>query len=131
MDAKLEFSERLKQAMRDAGHDPRPGVLEKGFNTHYWGRPVTFQAASRWLKGLSIPEQDKLLALANWLKVEPQALRFGETVVLSVQEKKATWDAAISGPEREVLETYLSLPAAERKTIRDVILAFAKAQNSK
>lgn len=58
MNQKPEFAERLKQAMSDAGYEPRPGILEKEFNTRYWGRAVTFQAVSRWLKGLSIPEQD-------------------------------------------------------------------------
>ncbi|MEY4591668.1 MAG: hypothetical protein RIR18_563 [Pseudomonadota bacterium] len=125
MDEKLEFSARLAAAMREAGYEPRASILEPQFNTRYWGKPVTYQAVTRWLKGEAIPSQDKLQVLAEWLKVEPHTLRFGEAVVLSVQERKATWDAAISGPEREVLETYLSLPAAERKTIRDVILAFA------
>ena len=81
MNQKAEFAERLKQAMLAAGYEARPGVLEKEFNTRYWGRAVTFQAVSRWLKGLSIPEQDKLQVLAEWLKIEPQALRFGEVSV--------------------------------------------------
>jgi transcriptional regulator with XRE-family HTH domain len=71
MNAKSEFAERLKNAMREAGYAPRPSVLEKEFNTRYWGRAVTFQAVSRWLKGLSIPEQDKLQVLADWLKIKP------------------------------------------------------------
>lgn len=44
MDEKVEFAERLKTAMLNAGYEPRPGILEKGFNTRYWGRAVTFQA---------------------------------------------------------------------------------------
>jgi hypothetical protein len=130
MDEKAQFAERLKAAIVAAGYQPRPSVIEREFNQRYWGKSISFQAARQWLRGDAVPQQDKLQVLAEWLKVEPQVLRFGEAVALSVQEKKATWDAAISGPEREVLETYLSLPAAERKTIRDVILAFANQKKA-
>lgn len=126
MNEKSEFAERLKLAMQNAGYEPRPGILEKEFNTRYWGRAVTFQAVSRWLKGLSIPEQDKLQVLAEWLKVEPQALRFGEASVQLVHERKKRWDDAISGPEREVLEAFIGLPAEQKKVAREVILALAK-----
>lgn len=127
MNQKTEFAERLKQAMLAAGYQARPGILEKEFNTRYWGRAVTFQAVSRWLKGLSIPEQDKLQVLAEWLKIEPQALRFGEVSVELVREKQKRWEDAIAGPEREVMEAFLSLPAAQKKVAREVILALAKA----
>ncbi len=127
MSQKIDFAERLKQAMRDAGYEPRPGLLEKEFNTRYWGRAVTFQAVSRWLKGLSIPEQDKLQVLAEWLKIEPQTLRFGADSTRSVREKKSRWEDAIAGPEREVLEAFISLPAEQKKVAREVILALAKA----
>jgi hypothetical protein len=131
MNEKLEFSERLKNAMREAGYEPRPGILEKEFNTRYWGRSVTFQAVSRWLKGLSIPEQDKLQVLAEWLQIEPQILRFGGEATISVQEKKKRWDTAITGPEREVLEAFINLPAEKKKVAREVILALALSAEQK
>ena len=62
------------------GLEPRPGVLLNHFNAHYWGRSVSFQAVSRWLRGEAIPEQDKLVTLAQLLKTEPDVLRFGEAV---------------------------------------------------
>jgi hypothetical protein len=125
MNAKTEFAERLRSAMCEAGYEPRPSVLEKGFNIRYWGQPVTFQAAARWLKGLSIPEQDKLQVLADWLKVEPHALRFGSQAG-AIRQRRARWDAAISGPEREVLEVFINLPAEQKRVARAVILALAK-----
>lgn len=131
MEEKAEFAERLKTAMLAAGYEPRPGVLEKGFNIRYWGRAVTFQAAARWLKGLSIPEQDKLVVLAEWLGVEPQALRYGAEATKTAQKRKKRWDDAVSGPEREVLQDYLALPAAQRKTIREIIEAFVIANAAK
>ncbi len=127
MNETTEFSERLKRAMADAGYPVRPIVLEREFNTRYWGRPISVQAVRRWLNGEAIPAQDKLQVLADWLQVEPQILRFGGEAVLSVQEKKKRWDAAMTGPEREVLEAFINLPAEQKKVAREVILALAKA----
>jgi transcriptional regulator with XRE-family HTH domain len=127
MNEKTEFAERLRQAMANAGYEPRPAVLEKGFNSRYWGRSVSFQAVSRWLHGEAIPSQEKLQVLADWLGVEPHVLRFGERVSLSVQERRQRWDNGIGYLEREVFEAFLSLPTHQRKVLREVILTFAKA----
>ncbi|MDD2610065.1 MAG: helix-turn-helix domain-containing protein [Giesbergeria sp.] len=126
MDQKLEFANRLRAAMVAAGLEPRPGVLLNLFNTHYWGRSVTFQAVSRWLRGGAIPEQDKLITLAKVLKIEPEVLRFGEGVRQSVQEHRQRWDEGVGYLERETFDAFLQLPAPQRKIIREVILTFAQ-----
>ena len=126
MDQKLEFAERLQAAMRAAGLEPRPAVLLNLFNANYWGRSVTFQAVSRWLRGESIPAQDTLIVLAQVLKVEPEVLRFGETVRKSVQEQRRRWEEGVGYLERETFDAFLKLPAPQRKVIREVILTFAK-----
>jgi len=129
MDNKLEFAQRLRQAMVAAGLDPRPGVLLNLFNTHYWGRSVTFQAVSRWLRGEAIPAQDKLVVLANVLKIEPEVLRYGEAVRHSVQQHRQRWEQDIGYLERETFDAFLQLPAPQRKLIREVILTFAKVHS--
>ena len=126
MDQKLEFAERLQAAMRAAGLEPRPAVLLNLFNANYWGRSVTFQAVSRWLRGESIPAQDKLIVLAGVLKVEPDVLRFGEAVRKSVQEQRQRWEEGVGYLERETFDAFLRLPPPQRKVIREVILTFAK-----
>ena len=126
MDQKLEFAERLQAAMPAAGLEPRPAMLLKLFNNNYWGRSVTFQAVSRWLRGESIPGQDKLIVLAEILKVEPEVLRFGDAVRKSVQKHRRRWDEGVGYLERETFDAFLQLPAAQRKLIREVILTFAK-----
>ena len=130
MDQKLEFAERLQAAMRAAGLEPRPAVLLNLFNTHYWGRSVTFQAVSRWLRGESIPGQDKLIVLAEVLKVEPEVLRFGEAVRRKVQQHRQRWDEGVGYLERETFDAFLQLPAPQRKLLREVILTFAKAHGN-
>jgi transcriptional regulator with XRE-family HTH domain len=126
MNNKLEFAQRLRDAMVSAGLEPRPGVLLNQFNANYWGRSVTFQAVSRWLRGEAIPEQDKLLVLAGILKIEPQVLRFGEEVRKAIQQQKQRWDEGVGYLERETFDAFLKLPAPQRKLIREVILTFAK-----
>ena len=126
MNNKLEFAQRLQAAMVAAGLEPRPGVLLNQFNANYWGRSVSFQAVSRWLRGEAIPEQDKLLVLAGILKIEPEVLRFGEAVRESVQQHRKRWDEGIGYLERETFDAFLKLPAPQRKIIREVILTFAK-----
>ena len=130
MDQKLEFAERLQAAMRAAGLEPRPAVLLNLFNTHYWGRSVTFQAVSRWLRGESIPGQDKLMVLAGLLNVQPEVLRFGESVRKSIEQRQQRWEEGIGYLERETFDAFLQLPAAQRKLIREVILTFAKAHTA-
>ena len=110
MDNKLEFAQRLRSAMVDMGLEPRPGVLLNLFNANYWGRSVTFQAVSRWLKGEAIPAQDKLVVLAGLLKVEPEVLRFGDSVRRSVQEHRQRWDEGVGYLEREAFDAFLRLP---------------------
>lgn len=131
MDQKLEFAQRLRTAMQAAGLEPRPAVLLNLFNTHYWGRSVTFQAVSRWLRGESIPEQDKLITLAEVLKIEPEVLRFGEGVRHSVQQHRQRWEQGVGYLERETFDAFLQLPAAQRKIIREVILTFAQVHKTK
>jgi transcriptional regulator with XRE-family HTH domain len=126
MNEKLEFADRLKAAMVAAGLEPRPAVLEKQFNSRYWGRSVTFQAVSRWLSGQSIPAQEKLTVLAELLNVEPHALRYGAQAAKKVRDQKARWEQAINYQERETFEAFLSLSAAQKKVAREVILALAK-----
>lgn len=124
MNEKAAFSKRLIIAMERAGYPARPSVLEREFNSRYWGRSVSIQAVSRWLRGLSIPEQDKLQVLAEWLRVSPQALRFGDKAVSQMRESTGVWENPQYSAEREVFEAYLTLPLEQRKIIREVILAF-------
>lgn len=130
MNEKLEFSNRLRAAMAAAGYEVRPSVIEHEFNLRWWGRSISNQAAWGWLNARAIPAQDKLQVLAEWLKLEPQVLRFGEQVTLSVREYRKRWDEPLGFVDRETIDAYLQLPLAQRKLVREVILAFAKAMQS-
>jgi transcriptional regulator with XRE-family HTH domain len=120
-----EFSRRLAEAMQAAGYAPRPAVLFRLFNAHYRGRSVTFQSASRWLGGRSIPEQDKLQVLAAVLGVEPHVLRFG-TGKSRVAETRVAWPSMTGIRDRQAIEAFLALPVKHRELIAELMRALAK-----
>lgn len=128
MSEKAEFAERLKTALIAEGYEPRPSVVEQNFNLRYWGRPVTFQAARRWLRGESIPEQDKLMVLADWLGIEPSVLRYGVPASVTETLPKYGYEGAeINGDDRFLIKALLSLPPSRKKTVKEVIQAFLDA----
>jgi hypothetical protein len=127
MDPKLEFGLRLRAAMEAVGLAARPSVLLKLFNARYWGSSVTFQAVSRWLRGQAIPEQDKLLVLAEILRIEPEILRYGEGIRRSLLERQQRWDQSAGFLERETFDAFLQLPVEQRRLIRETVLLFNKA----
>lgn len=124
-DERTGFSERLAAAMRAQGHEPRPSVLVTQFNLRFSGASVSFQSASRWLRGKGIPQQDKLVVLADWLKLTPDFLRYGNRSGVGkphfgqVREDPPEYD------ERRIFDIYRALHATQQKVVREVILAFA------
>ncbi|EKF76047.1 hypothetical protein A11A3_01095 [Alcanivorax hongdengensis A-11-3] len=128
MSEKAEFAERLKAALIAEGYEPRPSVVEQNFNLRYWGHPVTFQAVRRWLRGESIPEQDKLMVLAEWLGVEPSTLRYGAPATgREISPKYGYESEEISADDRFLIKALLSLSPSRKKTVKDVIQAFIDA----
>lgn len=121
------FAERLRRALDAAGIRPSPTVVANAFNQRYWGRSITPHTARNWLLGQSLPTQDKLVVLAEWLQVNPDTLRFGSS--------SSSWQLAEADPQlekldmadREMINRYLSLAKSERKTVREVVSAMAMA----
>lgn len=124
---KQNFALRLSGAMLASGFEAKPAVLERQFNLHYVGKPMTLHGVRRWLLGETLPSQDKLIALAEWLRIPPDELRYGAEIKTEIQQVRKNWDDAISHQERETFEAFLSLPAPQRKIVREVILAFKSA----
>lgn len=117
------FAQRLRQALEASGVRVSPTVVANEFNLRYWGRSVTPHTARNWLLGKSIPTQDKLRVLADWLQVGPDELRFGLAATQpKVTEKMAAW-GALDMVDREMLTRYLGLSVQDRKTVREVVAA--------
>lgn len=128
---KTLFAQRLIAAMQAQGYKPEPAVLEREFNLRYYGKSMTLAGVRKWLIGTSIPSTDKIITLAKWLKIPPEELTFGTDIKLQIEEKNQRWQQEIGYSEREVFEAFIALPTPQKKIVREVIMAFAKAYPSK
>lgn len=130
-----KFTERLKSALRRARLAPdSPTVLARHFNEIYPGRPITVHAARKWLVAQAIPTQDKLRALAGWLDVPADWLRFGTMVqpgASSSPEQSGEVLALLARMTREevtLVEDLHALEQDERHIVRQMVLLFFKKQ---
>ena len=104
-----------------------PTRVASEFNNRYWGKSITPHTARNWLIGKSIPTQDKLRVLSDWLHVSPDVLRFGAPPATpNAAEPWAVGDE-IDLVDRELIRRYLGLTPGDRKTVRDVVMALVLA----
>ncbi|MBC7575495.1 MAG: response regulator [Herminiimonas sp.] len=122
---RAKFRERLAKALQFAGypHDS-PTQLAREFNFRFSGRPVTIHAARKWLVGESIPTQDKLRILAQWLGVTAEWLRFGDADKTAAGHVRPPAPAANS-EEGKLLAALLELDPYHRRLAHDFVSMLA------
>lgn len=125
------FSGRLRHALESAGIRLSPTLVANEFNQRYWGRSITSHTARNWLLGVSIPMQDKLKVLADWLQVSPEELRFGVGAASHRVRESGLDTSTLNMQDREMLKRYMALSAEDRKTVRDVVTALSVAAKVK
>ena len=77
---RIAFSKRLTQELKRIGQPIGSATqIARTFNQHYSGQPVSAQTVRKWLLAEAVPTQPKLLALAAWLGVSAQWLRYGSS----------------------------------------------------
>lgn len=123
------FADRLREALKDAGVRVSATIVASEFNLRYWGDGISSHAARNWLMGVSIPKQDKLLVLSQWLKVSPEGLLFGTppTVTKNAADKEETMNLV----DQQLIASYFALRPEHRRVIREVVdgLAALGAKN--
>ena len=130
MNAKEEFSTRLRAAMTDAGLDISGTELERAFNRKWGKTPISVQAAWNWINGKTMPRNDKLPVLAKLLKVDPHALLYGAREPVSAADRRREWEDRMTYAERESIEAFLRLPTPQRLIVRDVIATYAEVHGA-
>ncbi len=126
-DERQAFAQRLAEAMQAKGYEAKPGVLLVLFNSHYTGRSIGFSSASKWLRGMTLPEQDKLRVLADLFGMEPQVLRYGAPARdKRIAAPASAWPPGTGARERRVFETYLSLPPRRREMVETMVAALSQ-----
>lgn len=127
-DERREFSQRLAAAMSAKGYPPKPGVLHKLFNSRYRGRSVAFSTVSKWLRGKTLPEQDKLQVLADLFQIEPHVLRFGGGS--QIGEVRSVWPEGVSSQDQAAIQSFLALSPAHRRLVRELLEVLAESGKS-
>ena len=114
-----KFSARLVQALEGAGLRPKQTDVWRMFNQRHPGSPVTIHAVRKWLNGESIPAQDKLQTLADWLSVNPNWLRFGESSAADDMD-------ALRPEELQYIANLRSLSGEERQRLTALVQIMAQ-----
>ena len=125
------FAQRLRLALEVCGVRLSPSVVANEFNLRYWGRSITPHTARNWLMGNSMPTQDKLRVLADWLQVSPDGLRFGNLLSGGQEGAADSLRGSLNLADREMLNRYLTLSTTDRKIVRDVVEALCVAATVK
>jgi transcriptional regulator with XRE-family HTH domain len=117
----LAFSERLKAALKANDVKVSPTVLANYFTLqHGQGHSITPHTARNWLLGNSMPRQDHLRILANWLKVSPDQLRFGKSEANTPIFSNNGLEYEVSVQDKEFVAKYFSLTDAQKAIVRSV-----------
>ena len=131
-----EFTARLQSALRQASQPADSATeLARGFNGRFPGRAITVHAARKWLMAESIPTQDKLRTLAQWLQVPAEWLRFGGAPLDDASDSRPPTDnamgsllAAMNPEELKLLEALHALEEDERRLVRELVQLFFRKQ---
>lgn len=127
MNEKEAFSKRLTRLLNDARIGiASPTLVAREFNRRYPGKPVTAQAARKWISGEAIPAGDKIRTLAKGLKASPHWLHYGESErnagVLKVEEERGVYgDETIA----TLLEDFQRLTPKQKIMVCEIVRALA------
>lgn len=116
LDLKAQFSERLKISLAKRSIPLSPTVIRKAFNQRYTGKPISVQTVSNWLSGVALPNQERLLVLAEWLSVDSHWLRFGAET-----QKPEFFELAEE--QRMLIQNFALLSPKHQKIINELIIS--------
>jgi transcriptional regulator with XRE-family HTH domain len=130
-DEKQGFSRRLRDCLKRVRPAAEgPAALAREFNLRYEGTPVTVQAVRKWVSGQALPSQDKIRALALWLEVSPQWLRYGEGEALPGRALRQD-SAGYRAEPGWVAKKYEALNDGHKKTIAELIVALLRLEGKR
>jgi hypothetical protein len=72
-DIKENFASHLRTSLKAQykGRLPSAAILARDFNLRsYDTPPISGESARRWLRGICLPEEDRLRVLVNWLNLD-------------------------------------------------------------
>jgi len=130
-DEKQGFSKRLRECLKRAQPAAEgPAALAREFNLRYDGTPVTVQAVRKWVSGQALPSQDKIRALALWLEVSPQWLRYGEGETAPSRALRQE-SAAYRADSGWVAKKYEALNDGHKKMVAELVVALLRLEGKR
>ena len=121
---RAEFSARLILALEQTNKSTRIVDVWREFNALNSHAPVSHAATRKWVLGQSLPTQEKLRTLADWLGVSVAWLRFGD----DTGDKKAR---SLSAQEQALVTEYRKLARLEKIHLLELIRAMAARKKKK
>ena len=122
-----EFSKRLTQKLREHGlNAASPTEIAQRFNSHAPEQSVTAQAVRKWLNGEAIPSQPKVRAIAEWIGVSADWLRYGGSGASSppARQTLAAYRPALS--DQELVRRYRRLSMEHQALLAEIIGALSE-----
>ncbi|MFL6566868.1 MAG: hypothetical protein ACJ8G5_18165 [Burkholderiales bacterium] len=104
--------------------------MAREFNLRYEGTPVTVQAVRKWVSGRALPSQDKVRALALWLEVSPQWLRYGDGESAPARALRQE-SAAYRADAGWVSKKYEALNDSHKKMIAELVVALLRLEGKR
>jgi len=96
---------------------PSAAFLAKEFNLRSEpAESITQESARRWLRGLAIPELDKLLILRSWLDLDLNAL--GMPSIEGVEKR----DAQLSGVQIKNQEVFIKTTQSIKESLQTLMM---------
>lgn len=128
MDLKSRFSASLNtQLLSYYRRIPSASILARDFNMRAQGSisPITQETARRWIRGLSMPEMDKLQILAQWLELDINLnlnpIPTGQEINPSQDRRKKT--VSLNEVEAQLLQVFRETDVRGKR----VLLAVARS----
>ncbi len=117
------FAQRLTAALVASNIVVSPTVVQRDYNKLSPHAPVSAHGVRKWIKGESIPTQQRIQVLSTWLKVAPNWLRFGD-------DSHDIGGKATSVDEQMLLRSFRRLPLQERKKLLALVQTMARRRGS-
>ncbi|MES2296790.1 MAG: hypothetical protein V4582_07085 [Pseudomonadota bacterium] len=117
-DERDQFAARLALALRAAGYGKHsPAMITREFNLRFPSHTITLHAARKWLGGGAIPTHARTQALASWLGVGPEWLRYDG----DAKPEAATAAPPCTARERRFLRDYQRLDGPRQKLLEQFL----------
>jgi len=97
---------------------PSAAFFAKEFNRRAPTRPISQESARRWLRGLAIPELDKLLVLRSWLSLDLNAL--AQSSIDLREDKEAAVETQLLEQQKVFVETTRTIKGSLELLMKEV-----------